>query len=417
MLIVKDKIKYGGKAQHAVGKVSVCLTDPLTGRVTDKREGINHIFPESLNLVTDNGWISYISTLQTLLTDDAAAVDTTFPYVLGNIIGYGTPSLGTSGLYRGAYNAANQVLAQANGLTSVRWKFQYDFTTAQAIGTISRIGLTGQLLSTGVYPQKEIVGHTIMSTCRLPCDGRYAYECSTAGIVTVHDLYLDVDTTIDLSATVGTTSSSYKNVAYNPVNGKCYIVVYSSTASLRKVYEFSDSSFSTLLNTYSPTNLSAIFGQGASCQYVYNDNLFSFEAYNTVNVIDFVSNGSPSTITVSNIFGTNPSAYNSVGIGTRVTFLGAVSSAYPQGYIFDLSSQAKVGDTYRPGGGSTSFSTRETCCKLPLYASTLIARRYAYGGPTERFVAGPAVAMKALDPITKDGEHGMTVTYELEVFW
>lgn len=45
------------------------------------------------------------------LNDSSAALDTAMPYLLGQTIGYGRPSLATSGTFRGAYNSANQVLA------------------------------------------------------------------------------------------------------------------------------------------------------------------------------------------------------------------------------------------------------------------------------------------------------------------
>ena len=72
------------------------------------------------------------------------SINTKYPYLFGQTVGYGKPSTAGTGLYRGAYNAANQVLRELS-LDSVRWKFQYDFTTAQANDVpINVVGLTNQ---------------------------------------------------------------------------------------------------------------------------------------------------------------------------------------------------------------------------------------------------------------------------------
>lgn len=91
-------------------------------------------------------WVSMVSGLWLCLMDDGSANDVNFPFLSGQTIAYGRPSLGTLNTYRGAYNSANQVLAQMDA-TKARWKFQYDFTTAQAnSGTIRSVGLTNQFV-------------------------------------------------------------------------------------------------------------------------------------------------------------------------------------------------------------------------------------------------------------------------------
>ena len=246
------------------------------------------MFPDALfSQISPNAWWYAVNSVHMVLSDDDTAVDNNFPYMLGKVVGYGVPSAGSSGNYRGAYNTVNQVLASMTP-DMCMWKFQYDFTTAQANGTIKSIGLTWQYFTSCTYP---------ISTYRLPnsgssyasttCDGRYTYTCSTAGIITKYNLYANTSVTIDVSATVGTSSNVNKDVGYSPDTGKYYILTYSSTASNRIMYVFSSNAFSTLETTYSASNIA--FGSNNYPIYIYGNYVF-WIASSQIYYADFVNN-------------------------------------------------------------------------------------------------------------------------------
>ena len=136
---IKDIIKYRGLPAIAKGHPCIELKDPLTGKIKERIEGDNHVFTDALF----SGWWSAVSSAFMVLSDDDTPVDNNFPYMLGNVVGYGVPSQSGSGTYCGAYNSTNQILASMTP-DKISWKFQYDFTTAQANGTIKSIGLTRQ---------------------------------------------------------------------------------------------------------------------------------------------------------------------------------------------------------------------------------------------------------------------------------
>lgn len=426
---IYDPTKFKNiKPVHAEGHICIDLTDPLTGKVKERIKGTNHVFTDSLFSEDNFDWVSSVSKSWLCLNDSAAAIDTTIPYLFGQTVGYGIPSSGSLGSYRGAYNDANQVLAQMS-LTGARWKFQYDFTTAQANGiAIGTIGLTQQYAAnTGLYPspKKHLSGfHTgENSNPSVTCDGRYAYVCSTAGSITKYDLWLDTSTTIDISATVGTTSKSYKTVGYAPATGKYYIYVYSSTASLRKMYVFSDSSFSTLENTYSPTNV-AVSGSSGWPLYICGTTAYWFHsADNTIWYADFVSNVAYSTITISDY---NNAAYTEHGINSgnlgrcicplndKYVFCegSTASPTVARGVIFDISTGTVVGCVTGHYGPSSGYATCASCLH-PLLSEKIVCNTKS--GMLHHKAA--IAAYKLPETVTKTSANGMTATYELEVFW
>ena len=289
---IMDATQFNNRQpQYAEGHICLNLTDPLTGKIKEQIKGKNYVFTEQLfkgfpatgaarelcpwNAV--NGALG--STCALCLNDDGTALDTTFPYLRGQTVGYGLPSQGSYGTTRGAYNAANQVIA-ASSVNTIRWKFQYDFTTAQANGTIRNMGLTNQYYPCFHSPMHGRVFNVAdNSLAYMTSDGRYAYYCSTAGILTKYDMWTGTITsvTIDLSAIVGTSSTSYKLVGYAPKTGKYYICVCNTTEALRKMYVFSDNTFSVLENTYSTTNVSFITSDTRYPLYIYDNYAYETE--------------------------------------------------------------------------------------------------------------------------------------------
>ena len=423
---IYDPAKFKNiKPVHAEGHICIDLTDPLTGKVKERIKGQNHVFTESLFSGNRFDWVRSVSGVWLCLNDSTAAIDSSIPYLLGQTVGYGIPSMASSGLYRGAYNIANQVLAQMT-LSSARWKFQYDFTTAQANGVaIGTIGLTSQY-SVGSYDtanqKQHLSGFMTFDNANksFTCDGRYTYICSTAGIITKYDLWLGTSSEINVSAIVGTVSGTTKTVGYAPATGLYYIYCYSGTASSRKMYVFTDASFGTLSNTYSPTNLAR---SGTDPMYVYGTVAYwmASSSNNTVHYADFSANVAYSTLTVVEY---NNAAYledietksgifcnGTCGIGPHHVICNSDSPAYQKGIIFDLSLGEVAGYLCGIGGGGTTYA--KAVCLHPLTEEKIVCST-ANGNLIHR---AAIAAYKLPSTLTKTSANGMTATYELEVFW
>jgi hypothetical protein len=403
---------------HAEGKVCIDLTDPLTGKVKERIEGNNHVFTESLfssETSSTNFWMDAVSESFLCMNNTNLPINTKFPYLFGQTVGYGKPSTAGTGLYRGAYNVANQVLRELS-LDSVRWKFQYDFTTAQVNDVpINVVGLTNQY--TGNHSAKKyLLGSTTNNTTNITGanDGRYCYSCSK-GFVTVYDMYMDTTNTIDLSATVGTVTT--QQVAYALDTGRCYIYVYSSTPALRMLYEYNGRSFSTLINTYNVTNLNA---SSSYPSYIYGDNIYFFGSNNAI-YADFVDNTVPETVPhtpnnnlmqteISSYTGSSSLATGTCVMGSKYIFCASGSSSTTpvnrRGGIYDLATNSFVAYVYPPAANYTY-----ALCRHPFTTEELICvSGYLYHNAA-------ISAYKLATPITKTIANGLTVTYELEVFW
>lgn len=391
---MKDFSKFKLPPAHAEGRVCIDLKDPDTGKVLERVKGKNHIYKDSL---FTSSWVSKLNSIQLLLTDNGDPVDDNFPYILGNIIGYGIPSNSGSGNYQGAYNSANQILSSMTE-DSVRWKFQYDFTTAQANGTIRSIGLSNQCASTfhynfSYYEKSLSTGYNEYS-----CDGRYVYLCSTAGVITVYDCYLAASTTIDMSSVVGTNSSEYKKVGYAPATGKFYIHVYnSSDSSSRYLYEFTDNTFTTLSHTYSVSNI----GTSAATFYVYGNYMFMSRS-GGIRYADFVNN--TAYVSVSNAITDTEGSSTVSNYYPSCCYDKYILISYSHAAIFDMSQKCFVGRCFFE---SSSYPI------IHVPASNKL-----FGQSNNTFRHNNAVTKYVLPtPVVKTSDKGMTVTYELEVFW
>lgn len=418
---MRDAAKFRGvRPAAAEGRVRLELTDPVTGKVKERVEGKNHVFEDALFSGTGFDWVSSVSAAWMALNDNDANIDPDMPFLLGDTVGYGIPGQGTKGTVRGAYNAANQVLA-AMTLESVRWKFQYDFTTAQANGTpIQTIGLTNQYAS---VPKESITGFragaALSNVAGNTCDGRYCYTCSTDGIVTKSDLLAGTSVYIDVSGVVGTTSNSYKWVGYAPATDKYYIYVYSATAALRKMYVFLDNSFGTLEDTYSPSNV-AMTGPATSPMYIHGNYAYFFLSSN-LHKADFINNISASVIALNVQNAGLVSEYStlilsglnvgSVPFRSRYICFGASgTSNYRVRPIFDLSNDAVVGIVYV---ANAAVFRDNPFILHPLAKNVLPCAINGINLYSNTAIA----AYKLPEPITKTSANGMTATYELEVFW
>ncbi|MEG1491964.1 MAG: hypothetical protein RR394_06905 [Oscillospiraceae bacterium] len=408
-----------GAPKDARGHICIDLTDPISGRVEKRVEGENHVFKDFIfaqecNNYSLSTWVDTLSNIGTylVLTDSSAAISDAMPFILGNVIGYGVPNQGSSGTYCGAYNSANQVLAAVNG-NSVRWKFQYDFTTAQANGTINTIGLTSQYYTYGRIPAMSYpYTQNVKGNSSATCDGRYVYYISTEGVITKADNLSSAYTTIDVSAVVGTTGADTKYIAFDVSTGCYYVYVHNaSTAANRKLYKFSDATFGTLLTAYSVSNL--IPPNTTNCVYIYGDTLFGF-SYNTIYKADFANNTNyiTQTITTKSIFSKNEYKLQSNTVPISSQYLlcwGEYNNS--NGLIYDLRTQSVIGFVITPWCYSTL--PRGTAI-LPKTNLPCLVSEYN----KMKLISSAAIAAKKLDtPVVKTTANGMTVTYELEVFY
>lgn len=397
------------KPIHAVGHPCIMLTDPITGKVVDKVEGDNHVFLDAL--FTNTNWVNNITSNFLCLNDSSLAIDPTLPYLFGQTLGYGRYNVGSSGAFRGAYNATNSVIAKKN-TNSLYWKFQYDFTPAQANGTIQSVGLTSQYSSTCRVPAISYpIANDVDTHGSRTNDGKFTYNCSTVGIISKYNIYEGTTSTIDISAIVGTATQT-KNVAYNPSTQHYYI--YNTVA--KTLYEFSDSTFATYITSYSLSNIGSTNINGYPT-YIYGNIMYFFCAVtNALYYVNYVANTAMQTLSCTAYnnasYTENTNSSNGIFVCGScpltdkyiLTGLLNTGSLFQKGFIFDLSTCTVVGHILNAGINNDS-----ACYKYPVITENLICSSVG---------ATNAIAAKKLDaPITKTSANGLTAIYELEVFW
>ena len=408
---MKEIARLNYRPLEAEGRVRIDLTDPLTGRVVDRREGKNHVFTQYL----ERSQLTMLNSIKTVLTDFTGTLDTTVPFLPGNIIGWGTPSTAGSGNYQGAYNSAGQVLYQYKPTSnSVYWKMVYEFTTSQANGTIGCIGLTHQFDGSNTFNNgKKSLGNYLGNNFYMNTnDATYGYVVSTAGVITKQNNITFDRTTIDVSATVGTNSNYPKCVCYDSKSGKYGVLVASTSSSYNannKLYIFSDNSFSTLETVYSVSNCPLNANYPA---YIYNSNLFLVYS-DRVYVFDYTTNTLVTTITQTASEGENINSPLSINLNYGCTATGRYlicGQQYYFGMVVDMLAVVKYAVFCRAqNSNSNCTSSIESVNGNERMCLNVANKNYSYA-------IFDALTAKKLDtPINKTSANGMTVTYELEV--
>lgn len=425
------------KPLAAEGHFCIELTDPLTGKVKECVKEKNNVFLDSLFSLMLNGTGPFngLGVMPLAITDSVAPIDT-LPLLRGSVVGIGFPGQSGYGLYQGAYNALNQEICVCT-TTSARWKYQYDFTTAQANGVIGTIGLTRQYTGSsnncvGVYSQDyRCLTSSALSPSNvlgMTCDGRYAYICSSAGVITKYDNYTNISSTIDVSAVVGNTTSSNKCVGYNATTGNYYVIVYSSTASLRKVHVFTDNTFNTCTTTHACTNLPTNFNTGSTPYYVYNN--FIYKAHsNAITSFDFVNDITGVVYTIADQSALAVASYFMLEKGSyaKGTYIIAIPVSDPSnaqkvwGAVFDMATASFIAYVKSANHDiGSNYSNYGSLIQHPCYTDIAPCVRRCSTNTTvlTQLQHTQAVTAKKLDtPITKTSANGLTITYELEVFW
>lgn len=417
-MIIKDTLRGRLKERRPtamLGKVGIDLTDPITGKVVERVCGKNRVYPDAL--FTTN-WLSRIGSMFMCLNDSDKALNPLIPFVFGNCLGYGKPGAGSQGALRGAANMASQVIAQKT-VEKVRWKFVYDFTTTQANGIIKNVGLTAQhsggdnvgqpmnlFAPAGAY-------YASIDWARFVSDGRFIFNITIAGVITRRDSWLGVEVTIDVSSIVGNNNS--KSVGFSPSTGKYYIWRYTGTPADNRLYEFSDMTFSTLLNTYSTvSNYNAI----TNVFYVHGNKAFFFDNVG-VTILDFVGNVLTPRATLNNVVSNvranettcpsiRPDTSTTAAPGTSLVYLCVNSSNNNYIYTsatYDLSTESICSVQTSPNvsnSGYGAYILPVLTEKIPSWNGYQNAAITSYILPT---------------PVEKTSANGMIATYELEVYW
>jgi len=395
------------KPMGAIGKVTVDYVNPVTNKLYEQIKGLNHVFEDSLFASTT--WLDDLSSVYLWLTDSTKAIDTSLPFLLGNPIGYGTPNGSASGIYKGNWNSASGYLAQATS-TGISFKYVYDFAPSQVTEEVKSIGLTQQYNATWYKATYKRVARSAMSFSNTTYIfyGAYAYYVSS-GIAYKKSIMDSSISSVDISSTVGTSNLA---IGVDGTTGKFYIKVYSATAADRKVYVYSDDTFSTLENTYTVTTMtdsnSYSFGVGNGIAY----DLVGTTLY----ITDFINDiCSTDTLTynaiLSSIFGLSNTAYRMRTVFGKYLLFGFDSADF-QSFIFNTDTGEVDGYTcsnddiyyaYHPHLLDTSDAA--------LYSSVL-----DYTGPSYDLVKNATTAYKLpVDAPTRPAGYGMTITYELEV--
>ena len=252
-------------------------------------------------------------------------------------------------------------------------------------------------------------------------DGRFRYSIvHSTGVITKYDMYTGLVTTINVSALVGTTAAEQKSIGYAPVTGKYYIFKYSSTPANRRMFVFSDSSFSTLETTYEPTNMAVSIDNYPF--YVYGDVMYHLATgASTIYLADFVANTASVTRTINytphTLFPTTTvhPAYSAFATSEGI-WLGA-GSLYPSyvGLLYDPVADKTLFAHYSgPGSYNHAYPGFLFPNKTAKLWGSYLASTYLY----QFIYGGCALTAHVLDtPIEKTAANGMTVTYAFDVYW
>ena len=395
-----------GTPMQAAGRVCIEYTDPLTKNIKERIKGNNHVFVDSF---FSHLWYNQLDTLELWLTDSTKVVDPAFPYLLGQPIGYGIYNNGSSGAYRGAWNAALGFVKRQTAST-LNSKFVYDFTPIQALGTLKSIGLTNQYIGGNLTAFKSCY-MGILTGYPSFVEGAYGYSISSAGVITKRHILTGIDTTINVSSIVGAATGNSKAIGFEPATGNFFVKVYSSTAANRYVYRFADSTFSSAINTYSTTNNTTNQTSGF---FVYGNKLFDIGS--VAQSINFVSNIAPVAISRP----TFPPAITLRTTATGYTFSGQISHgtlvmsgftglpSSAEGTVFDMATETFIG-LFGPCS-SNYYGFRH-----PLDPDNTILTTVYTSSNAPQCINAAAVYVLPVDAPVRPAGYGMTITYELEI--
>lgn len=425
---MRDSLLLGGfSPDGAIGKVAIEFYDPLTGKIKERVTGENHVHADVLK----SAYSDFLGSMPLCITDSQLSYNSKLPYLLGKVIGYGYYNSSASGTYCGAYVAGSSYYNQLsiNGLSS---KITVQYLPSQALGVLGTIGLTGQWATNmgwsayegqhkrALYADKSYFRN---SDYVLVTSGQYVYSLNSAsGVLTKrHETVSTISVTYDISSNIPGFNSSQMNygIGYNPANGRFYIQSVSSVASNRKLYEYSDDTFTTLLNTYNISNYAGYY------QYsfiVYGNFMYIPKNMHTNGSTDAKFNFVTNTVVPLNITtsGWNPNISFQPGYWISYVIIDnrylLINNSYNSSasWIFDLLLDAYVGtfQVYHTGGNNY----------YGYYLKHPFTTEYFYCQSTYNSWATPrgcaaATHYQVPSGVVRPAGTGMTVSYELDVYF
>lgn len=396
---------------HVRGQAGVYLKNPRTGKIVDGQEGKNLVFTNGL--FGDN-WVQRFSKSRMVLTDSTRTLDINFPFILGKTIGYGDPSVAGMGLNRGSYDTSAQVLEERT-LAGILWKFKYDFLTTQAIGTIGTIGLSQQHTVAPTLQKWDLMhlGRAFNTNANLK-DFKNYYRLNYATL-RIYDYITHTNTDLDLSAIIGTNTSFL--VGRHATNGSFYIYAYINSEYV--LIEFTDDTFTTVVDTYPCNNANAgWFDNG----FVVYDGKVIYP-YNNKNAVlryfDYVNNTPYEEVQLYRDFTlaktneqypVNPCFYKGFMTYNNYLLCGFYGDSYDRsgsgGIIFDLNTMTQVGVH-----GINIYSTAQH----PRFNFFMPCNMQSTAGI---YYGACALAGKKLAvPVVKTDQYALSATYEIYVEW
>lgn len=398
---------------HVRGQAGVYLKNPRTGKIVDGQEGKNLVFTNGL--FGDN-WVQRFSKSRMVLTDSTRTLDINFPFILGKTIGYGDPSTAGMGLNRGSYDTSAQVLEERTW-AGISWKFKYDFLTTQAIGTIGTIGLSQQHTTEPTLQKWDLMhlGRSFTPKANLK-DFKNYYRLNYATL-RIYDYITDTNTDLDLSAIIG--ANTDHRVGRHATNGRFYI--YTQINSEFVLIEFTDDTFTTVVETYPCNNANAgWFDNGfvvydGKVIYPYNNANAMLRYFNYINNTPYEEvqlYRDPTLAKTNEQYPVNPCFRPSRGFMTYNSYLFSAffSASYNTsgngGIIFDLNTMTQVGVHGAPDYTVTQHPRFNFFMPCSLHSNTGIN----YGACA---LAGKKLAV----PVVKTDQYALSATYEIYVEW
>ena len=293
-----DDVALGGNQSPRVeGSVLIQYRDPVTDKVVKQTEDHNHAF---LGMFSSLAWEQILSlTTQPIffLSNDPTPPSNDFPYLRGETIGWGTVNGVGSGSYLGSWAAGigyiRQPITEYEGFPAygMQWRYAFDFAANQILQEIGSLGITAQYMpyvagASNTYPIRRIRYEPAENVYYVYKNNK-GYSITDAGIVSVYNPVTREKTTIDVSDIAET--GAILCVGANAATDRMYIFKYHATAANRRMYEYSDDTFTTVLQTWSPTNITAypttnrIFVVQDNFMFYWNANWMRCDFVNNVN--------------------------------------------------------------------------------------------------------------------------------------
>jgi len=383
------------KIVSARGYCKLEAVDTLTGKVKDRSEKENYVFQDVFQSANIGDLLNSAQTY-TVLSSDNTPPDDAFPFVKKDIpvseknctfrsklsdaherkletftadafareyiIGWGQNNTASDGGNRGGYRAADSY----NGAptpTGRSWRYVFDFTSTQALGTIKSVSVTAQFGGNNrpirqiYYPSASMEAACYIYPAGNGFNGQVGYRVSNTGVVTKFNPRLNTKETVDVFANLGITVTTTNITLYYAQDaGEWFMSCYHATAANRRVFKF-NGDFTALLNTYT-TN--AMDNNNNIVGVAYNNRLYSYHVNGQIWRFDPAANtvlANAITITAPPIIGANAvlSAYGSIYADADYAYFVRDTAANCAMPIIRLSAEEHVSwiNSVSSGGDST----------------------------------------------------------------